>query len=105
MRSKSIDIMPPRLSKALKKLGADIAIARKKRQLTIEVISQRAGISKQTYQRLESGNPGVSLGVFAMVLFVLGEGDRLGVLLDMSTDDTGLLIDVAGLPKRVRSPK
>jgi hypothetical protein len=37
-----------------------------------------------------------------MALFVLGFGSPLGTLIDVSRDDTGLLLDQERLPKRVR---
>jgi hypothetical protein len=40
-----------------------------------------------------------------MALFVLGFGDPLGTLIDVSRDDTGLLLDEERLPKRVRMKK
>ncbi len=40
-----------------------------------------------------------------MALLVLGELPRLGDILDVSRDDTGLMLDVDGLPQRIRRPK
>ena len=103
MRSKYIDVMSPKLKKILKKLGADISIARRKRSLSIDMMCQRTCVSKQTYLRIESGEPSVSLGALAMTLFALGEEERLSNLIDVATDDTGLLLDIESLPKRIRN--
>jgi hypothetical protein len=40
-----------------------------------------------------------------MALFVLGFGDPLRNLIDVSRDDVGLLLDEERLPKRVRMKK
>ncbi|WMP19399.1 hypothetical protein [Thiothrix lacustris] len=40
-----------------------------------------------------------------MVLFALGEAGRINDLLDISRDETGLLLNEARLPKRVRIQK
>lgn len=101
--SKYIDVMSPKLKKILKTLGSDISIARRKRSLSVDLMCQRTCISKQTYLRIESGDPSVSLGALAMTLFALGEEDRLSSLIDVATDDTGLLLDIENLPKRIRS--
>ncbi len=103
--SKIEDIMPLSLKRAIKKLGHDINTARRKRQLTITMVTERAGISKPTYLRVEKGDPNVSFGIYCMVLFALGEADRIKDLLDVSRDETGLLLDEARLPKRVRAKK
>ncbi len=66
--------------------------------------AERMGVSLGTLTRLEKGEPGVSLGAFAMALLALGELRRLDEVLDVSRDDTGLLLDVAALPQRIRRP-
>ena len=63
------------------------------------------GVHKNTYMRIEKGDPTVSFGVYAMTLFVLGFGDRLRDLIDVGRDDQGLLLDEQRLGKRVRPKK
>ena len=103
--SKIEEIMPANLKRAIRKLGHDINTARRRRKLTVAMMTQRAGISKPTYLRVEKGDPNVSFGIYCMVLFALGEADRISDLLDISRDETGLLLDEARLPKRVRTKK
>jgi DNA-binding XRE family transcriptional regulator len=103
MRSSVHDVMPATLRRSLMKFGADVAVARRKRQLTVAMMAERLGVAKSTYLRVEKGDPSVALGVYAMALFVLGFGDALGDLVDVRRDDQGLLLDVERLPKRVRA--
>ncbi|GLR68641.1 transcriptional regulator [Acidocella aquatica] len=105
MRSTVTDTLPPRVKRALTKLGADVALARKKRSLTAVMMAERIGVVKSTYLKVEKGDPSVALGTYAMTFFVLGLGDVLGEILDARRDDQGLLLDVARMPKRVRPPK
>jgi transcriptional regulator with XRE-family HTH domain len=105
MRSSVLDIMPSRILKSLHKLGADLSLARRKRRLTVAMMAERVGISKSTYQRAEKGDPTVAMGVYAMILFVLGLGDALGDLVDPRKDDQGLLLDEQRVPRRVRVKK
>ena len=91
--------------RSLRKLGGDLALARKRRNLTIQMMAERSGVAKSTYLRVEKGDPTVSLAVYAMALFVLGFGDALGELVDPGRDDEGLLLDAERLPKRVRPKK
>ena len=105
MRSAITDILPPKVRRSLVKLGVHIATARKKRNLTTVMMAERLGVAKSTYLRVEKGDPTVSMGVYAMVLFVLGFGDTLGEIVDPRRDDQGLLLDVERLPKRVRVKK
>src|SRR5258708_4900641 len=105
MRSAVFDTLPPKVRRSLSKLGGDLAVARKKRSLTVQMMAERSGVAKSTYLRVEKGDPTVSLGAYAMALFVLGFGDALGELVDPRRDDQGLLLDAERLPKRVRTKK
>jgi hypothetical protein len=69
------------------------------------MMAERIGVAKSTYTRMEQGDPVVSMGAFAMAMFVLGLGNRVGDLMDVRRDDEGLLLDQASLPKRIRPKK
>lgn len=99
------DILPPKLRRTLKKFGDDLGIARRKRQLTVSMMCERLGVSKVTCRRVEKGDPTVSLGIYAMALFVLGFGDAAFEVVDPGRDKQGLLLDAERLPKRVRIKK
>jgi DNA-binding XRE family transcriptional regulator len=105
VKSAVTDILPPKVRRSLAKLGLDLATARKKRSLTTAMMAERLGVAKSTYLRVEKGDPTVSMGVYAMALFVLGFGDALGEIVDPRRDDQGLLLDAERLPKRVRVKK
>ncbi|MFZ5617221.1 MAG: hypothetical protein ACOZAA_07870 [Pseudomonadota bacterium] len=100
-----IDILPPKVKRALAKLGADIALARKRRNLTTLMMAERLCIAKSTYFKIEKGDPTVAMGVYAMALFALGFDEVLGEILDAKNDDLGLLLDAKRLPTRVRPRK
>ncbi|MDH7972497.1 helix-turn-helix transcriptional regulator [Sphingomonas sp. AR_OL41] len=87
------------------KLGSDIATARKRRNLTIAIVAERAFVGRNTITRVERGDPGVSLGIYATILFVLGLSERLGDLADPATDEVGTSLEIERLPIRTRTPK
>jgi DNA-binding XRE family transcriptional regulator len=103
MRSTLVDTLPPKVKRTLSKLGADIALARKKRSLTTIMMAERLGIAKSTYLKIEKGDPTVAMGAYAMTFFVLGFDEALGDIIDPRRDDQGLLLDAERLPKRVRT--
>ncbi len=105
MDRKHTRTLPRRVQLMLANIGVNISIARKKRGMTICDVAEAAGIAIDTFRRVEKGEPGVSLGVFAMVLVALGEHGRLENFLDVATDDFGLLRDITKLPKRIRKRK
>lgn len=105
MKSSVSGILPLKVRRSLAKLGADLSLARRKRHLTVSMVTERMGVAKSTYLRVEKGDPSVSLGTYAMALFVLGLGDPLGDLIDARRDDQGLLLDEQRLPQRIRVRK
>jgi len=105
MRSAGSDLLPPRIRRSLAKFGADIALARRKRRLTVAMMAERLGVAKTTYLRAEKGDSKVALGVYAMALFVLGFGDTPFDIADPRHDNQGLLLDQERVPKRVRTKK
>lgn len=66
----------PQTEEYLKELGENIRLARKRRNLTSFIVSQRAGISRQTLSKIERGNPSVSIGYYASVLHALNGLDK-----------------------------
>jgi len=58
--------------RALRKLGADIQDARRRRKLLMSVVAERAFTSRSTLQKIESGDTNVSIGIYAGVLQALG---------------------------------
>jgi transcriptional regulator with XRE-family HTH domain len=91
--------------KALRKLGQDINDARRRRRITIELMAERAGLSKTTISKVEKGDPTASMGAYSVVLFVLGLTDRISELADASHDLIGRQLEEEKLPQRVRLPK
>lgn len=69
------------------------------------LMAERAFVSSRTLSRLERGDPKVSLGTYATVLFVLGMTERLAELADPKSDRLGLTLEEERLPKRVRLPR
>jgi DNA-binding XRE family transcriptional regulator len=105
MKSDLFAVLPRPLRRSLAKLGGDIALARRKRRLTGAMMAERIGISRATYVRLESGDPRVSVGAYAMALHVLGLGQSFADLADPSRDQQGLVLDEERVPRRVRTRK
>ncbi|HXC68526.1 MAG TPA: hypothetical protein VN644_01065 [Pyrinomonadaceae bacterium] len=68
-------------------------------------MAERAMISRTTLVKVENGDPGVSIGIFATVLFVVGMADRLADIADASHDRVGLDLESEKLPKRISSPR
>lgn len=88
--------------RALAKLGADLREARLRRSLPADVVASRAFTTRPTLRRIEAGDPGVGMGIYAAVLQAMGMLDGLGALADPASDKTGLILSAEALPKRAR---
>jgi len=65
--------------------------ARRKRNLTAMMMAERVGAAKTTYLKVEKGDPSVSMGIYAMALFVLGFGEAIGDIVDSAGTSVGTL--------------
>lgn len=101
-RTKARPALPAVSRSALAKLGSDLSLARRRRRLTIALVAERALVGRNTITRVERGDPGVSIGIYATVLFIYGMTERLADLADARFDATGLGLEQDNLPKRVR---
>jgi transcriptional regulator with XRE-family HTH domain len=97
--------VPLPVARALRKLGHDIRDARRRRRIPVSVLAERASMSRTTLNKAEKGDPGVSLGAYATVLFVLGMIDRLADLADPRHDTVGMELEEERLPQRIRLPR
>jgi hypothetical protein len=103
--SRTSVVLPIPVRRALSKLGRDIRDARLRRRIPVAVAAERASISRMTLHKVEKGDPGVGLGIYATVLFVLGLAERLSDLADVRHDATGLQLEEEQLPQRIRTPR
>ncbi len=97
--------LPIQVKKVLRKLGHDLSDARKRRRITMELMAERAGITRKTLAKIEKGEPTVLMASYARVFFVLGMTERIKDLLDANYDFAGRAFDEDNLPKRVRKTR
>ena len=96
-------LLLPRAKKVLADLGENLKLARLRRKLTTEQLAERANISRATLWSIEKGSPGVALGSYLQVLFVLGlEAELLKVAAE---DPLGRRLQDAKLLVKQRAPK
>src|SRR6202008_4297152 len=103
--SRSSVVMPLPVRHALRKLGRDIRGARRRRRIPAAIAAQRASISRTTLVKIEKGDPGVAIGIYATVLFVMGMVERVSELADPKSDQVGLQLEEEHLPQRIRARK
>lgn len=86
--------LPPATTAALEKLGADLAVARLRRKESLRSWAQRMGVTVSTLQRLEAGDPTVSIGIVATALWLMQRDGELRHLAAPEHDRGALEMDV-----------
>lgn len=96
-------VLLPKAQKILTELGVNIKLARLRRKLSAEQVSERANMTRMTLLSIEKGAPTVAMGNYLQVLFALGlEKDLLKVASD---DELGRKLTDANLLVKERAPK
>ncbi|MBS1619184.1 MAG: helix-turn-helix transcriptional regulator [Bacteroidetes bacterium] len=101
--SKRDIILLPKLARILATAGENIKLARLRRKYTTDQVAQRANISRTTVWMIETGTPGVSVGAYLQVLFVLGLEEDMGRL--AGNDPLGRKLQDAELITAARAPR
>jgi transcriptional regulator with XRE-family HTH domain len=97
--------MPLPAERALRKLGRDLALARRKRGISTNDMAARLFVSRDTLWRLERGDPTVALGTLVTATFILNLHDRLANLAAPGSDELALILDERRLPQRIHRAK
>ncbi|APW45612.1 helix-turn-helix domain-containing protein [Rhodoferax antarcticus] len=95
--------MPLPVDRAIRKLGSDVSLARRRRHISQQSLAERIGASVSTIRRMEKGDSRVPIHFYARVMHLFGVLDGLSKLLDTAKDDIGLTLTDAQLPQRIRA--
>jgi hypothetical protein len=103
--SKSNKALPFAAADALIRLGASLRIARERRNESLRAWAERMNTSVPTLSRMESGDPAVGMGVYAVGLWLAGKASDLGALAAPEKDTAALAMDIRRAQRsRVRRP-
>ena len=92
----------PSSLRALNALGQRLKDARLRRHFSAETVAARAGMTRNTLTKIESGNPSVTMGNYFQVLTVLGLDNDIATV--ANDDVLGRRLQDAELPQRKRAP-
>ena len=96
----ALEVIPPAAEQALRALGENLAIARVRRRESQRAWAKRLGVSVPTLIRLERGDPGVGVGIYATALWLIGRVSALPGLAAPGDDRGALEADVREAVKR-----
>ncbi len=75
MKKAAYNILP-QTEEILSVMGEQIKLARLRRNLSTELVAERAGISRASLWKVEKGDPSVAMGIYAAVLHALNNMDK-----------------------------
>ena len=101
MKKAAYNILPS-TEEVLKTMGEQIKLARLRRNLSAELVAERAGISRASLWKVESGNPACAMGIYAAVLHALNNMDK-DLLLVAKDDEMGRKLQDMNLMTRKRA--
>lgn len=94
--------LPIQATERVKELGYRLRLARTRRGMSIAEVAAKAGINRNTLNALELGKPGVALGAYITVLWVLGLDKTLDAVAHPDADIHGKTLEASRRPARVR---
>ena len=103
MRRRTMLLFPDTV-RILEQMGEQIKLARLRRNLSVELVSSRANISRATLWAIEKGSSSVAIGYYAAVLHALNNMDK-DLLLVAKDDKLGRTIQDLNLTTRRRAPR
>lgn len=104
-RRRTIPSPPAAVEEALTRLGRNIRIARLRRQLRIQDLAERMGVSRFTVADLEKGKPGTSASAYFGALWSLGLLGHANELADPDRDEEGRVLESARATRRATRPR
>ncbi len=93
---------PAAVAQALTRLGRNLRTARLRRQLRLQDVADRLGVSRLTIADLERGKPSASAAAYLGALWSLGllsQADNLG---DPNLDEEGKALESVRRPQQAR---
>ena len=97
---KAVYNIVPATEDILKTVGEQIKLARLRRDLPAALVAERAGVSRATLWKVESGSPAVAMGIYAAVLHALGNMDKDLLLLARDADVGRRMQDLALITRK-----
>ncbi|MBI1948140.1 MAG: helix-turn-helix domain-containing protein [Deltaproteobacteria bacterium] len=101
-RNPLLTTQPFEVEQALKRLGANLRVARLRRRLTLQEAAAKIGTGVRAVADAEKGKPSTGIAVYAALLWAYGLLNGFELLADPQTDSEGAALALAREPTRAR---
>lgn len=97
MRRKSplISTMPSIVEMSIQHLGINLRTARLRRNMSLEEVASRLGVSRYVVSHAEAGKASTSIAVYVGLLWVYGLMDHFSAVADPAQDKEGMSLSLA----------
>lgn len=75
-----VQIFCQKIAEKLRTVGSQIRLARLRRNISLELVAERAQCSRITAAKVEKGDPTVSMGTYLRILFALQLADDIEMI-------------------------
>lgn len=96
----AVESLPSAAASALRKLGGDLSLARRRRKQSLKAWAERLNVSVPTLMRMEKGDASVGVGVYATALWMINRHQALADLADPKEDLGALELDIRQASQR-----
>ncbi len=93
-RNPLLEAPPYPVDQALRALGANLRIARLRRNLSLEQVAEKIGAGRRAVADAEKGKPSTAVAVYVALLWALGLLEQLLPVADPAKDEEGLALSL-----------
>jgi transcriptional regulator with XRE-family HTH domain len=86
---------PYPVERALKTLGANLRVARLRRNLGLDEVAEKIGVNRKSVADAEGGKPSTGIGIYAALLWTYDLIGQLSDVADPAKDKEGLTLALA----------
>lgn len=92
--SAAIKTLSPVASRSIETFGSHLRIARERRKESLRAMASRMNVSVPTLRRMEAGDPSVSIGIYAMALWIFDRVEYIELLMEPREDAYAMRLDI-----------
>ena len=95
-----LEAVPYPIEQALKTLGANLRVARLRRNHSHAAVAERIGVSRRAVADAERGKASTGIAVYLALLWAYGLLERVADVADPAKDEEGLALSLAQVRSR-----
>ncbi len=104
-RNKLFDSPPYPVESTVARIGKNLRLARRRRNMTIADVAQRIGTGPRAVRDAERGNLATGVAVYAALLWLYDQLQQLDAIADPANDTDAMALEISNVRTRARRAK